>query len=189
MRDTRGRFAPEELRRYEVTERLRDGRPVRLRAVRPGDKQALRAEFGRMSAQSRYLRYFGPKRALATSELTALTEVDFVHHVALVALVEEEGEERLVADGRAVAAGPGDPPRRAEVVFAVDDAHQRLGVATLLLRHLVRIGRRMSVETFEAVVLPGNRRMLDVFEHSGLPQRRRRRDGVLEVELSLGASF
>ena len=52
--------------------------------------------------------------------MTFYSEVDFERHVALAALVEEVGGPLLVGAARYIVAQPG----RAEVAFAVEDAHQ-----------------------------------------------------------------
>jgi hypothetical protein len=79
---------------------LRDGTSLLLRAVRPSDKPLVLALFGRLSPQSIRYRAFGGKSTLTKSELSALTEVDFHAHVALVAVVRTPAEERLVGVGR-----------------------------------------------------------------------------------------
>ena len=62
---------------------LKDGTAVRLRLIRPDDKDRLRAGFARLSPESRYLRFFVPKSTLTDAELVYLTETDGVDHVAI----------------------------------------------------------------------------------------------------------
>ena len=77
----------------------------------------------------------------------------------------------------------------AEVAFVVADEFQGQGVGSTLLSHLATIGRELGIRFLDAEVLPGNRQMLDVFEHSGLPITEIVRDGVLHVELRLDEDF
>ena len=73
----------------------------------------------------------------------------------------------------------------AEVAFAIDDPHQRLGIATHLINHLIRIARAAGLEMFVAEVLPENLPMLKVFERCGLAMTTRSARGVVHVALAL----
>ncbi len=177
--------SPESMRRDRASERLIDGRPVRIRAIRPDDKQGLVHGLHRLSAQSTYSRFFGAKRELSQRELAFLTEIDFDAHVALVA--ELDNLTGLIGVGGDIVC-EAEPVRAAEVAFAVDDAHQNLGVATHLLHHLVGIARAAGVGEFRATVMAANRKMLDVLQHSGLVMHRRSSGGLVDVRVKLGAS-
>jgi GNAT superfamily N-acetyltransferase len=172
---------------YEATGALRDGIPVRVRAIQPEDKEALRWGFTQLSASAIYHRFFQAKRELTEEELKYLTEVDFHDHVALVVEAEVEGLVRVVGVGRFVRldGDGGGNPTHAEVAFTVGDDFQGRGIGTLLLEHLARIARELGYSAFEAEVLPDNRLMLEVFQHSGLPVRQLVKEGVVHVELAL----
>jgi len=169
-------------RTYSQRDRLLDGRPVLVRAIRPEDKAILREGFRRLSPQSVYLRFFQAKKELSESELRYLTEVDFESHVALLAILDEEGLELGIGVGRYIVE-PGT--RSAEVAFTVDETHHGLGVGTLLLRHLARIARSQGLEEFRAYVLAENRAMLEVFENAGFPLERRLEGNVIVATLGL----
>ncbi len=173
---------PDDLRRYLAHERLLDGRPVVIRAIREDDKEALAQGFRRLSARSVYQRFFAPKQSLSDAELEYLTELDFERHVALLAVVGTDGADRAVGVGRFVV-DPGGSS--AEVALTVDDEHQGLGIGTLLLSHLAVIGRRLQLSDFHAVVLGTNQQMLDVFARCGLPMKRTISRGEASVRLSL----
>lgn len=172
----------EILHGYEAHDRLRDGRSVQVRAIRPDDKHALQSGLHRLSPDSAYFRFFRPKRDLSPQELAYFTEVDFHDHVALVAVLD--GGPTLVGVGRYIVCDA-KPTRSAEIALVVDETHQGLGIATLLLRHLVKIARAADISAFFATVLAENRRMLAVLDRSGLPQKRTEGGGVVVVRLSL----
>ena len=77
-------------------------------------------------------------------------------------------------------------PGRAEVAFAIDDPHQKLGIATHLITHLIAIGRAAELKEFVAEVLPENVPMLKVFERCGLAMTTRSERGTVHVTLALG---
>ena len=60
----------------------------------------------------------------------------------------------------------------AEVAFGVAAAYQGRGVATILLGQLAEVAAARGIAVFEAVVLPDNQRMLNVFERAGFPVHR-----------------
>jgi RimJ/RimL family protein N-acetyltransferase len=169
---------------YAAVERLRDGRPLQIRALRPTDRAGMAAAFERTSEESRYRRFFAPKRTFSEQEIEFYLNPDFVSHVALVAVVEEGGQPVIAGGGRYIVAEPG----RAEVAFAVDDPHQGLGIATRLMRHLVAIAREAGLREFVAEVLPDNAAMLKVFERCGLATTTRREGGVVHVAMALGGA-
>ncbi len=171
-----------DARSYSQQDRLLDGRPVLVRAIRPEDKPHLREGFRRLSPQSVYQRFFQAKKELSETELRYLTEVDFESHVALLAVLEDEGPEQAIGVGRYIVEAP---TRYAEVAFTVDETHHGLGVGTILLHHLARIARSHGLEEFRAYVLAENRAMLEVFENAGFPLDRRLEGNVIVATLGL----
>jgi GNAT superfamily N-acetyltransferase len=168
---------------YSAFETLRDGRRVEIRALRAADRADLLEAFGRMSDQSRYYRFFAPKRALTVSEIAYFTDVDFVKHVALVAVVDAPDRRLVVGGGRYIVTQPGG----AELAFGVDDAHQGLGIASALLRHLAAIARAAGLDELHAEVLAGNTPMLKVFGRCGLAVTTAGASGAVHVTLHLDA--
>ena len=119
------------------------------------------------------MRYFGAHPHLSKDELARLVEQEGPDHLALVA--ELAGQLVGVAQYDRI---PGSV--EAEVAFVVDDAHQGLGIGTLLLKYLASEGRRFGLKRFAADTLFENSRMVNVFRGAGFTQhslRGRRRPG------------
>jgi GNAT superfamily N-acetyltransferase len=163
---------------YSAIETLRNGDRIEIRALRPTDRTDLLLAIERTSAQSLYRRFFGAKRSFTEEEIAFFLNVDFVKHVALVAVPQEH---LIIAGGRYVVFEPG----RAEVAFAVVDDYQGRGIGQALMRHLAAIARDTGLVELTAEVLPDNAAMLKVFEKSGLPFETRRDTGVVHVALRL----
>jgi RimJ/RimL family protein N-acetyltransferase len=66
-----------------------------------------------------------------------------------------------------------------------DDHYRGRGVASLILRHLVRIGREQGLVRFEADVLAQNQAMLSVFRRSGLLMKQRSVGNIIHLTLAL----
>ena len=166
---------------YSCIEKMRDGRDVEIRALRPDDRDALLEAVGRASAQSLYRRFFGVKRHFTKTEVDFFLNIDFSKHVALVALISEHERATIVGGGRYVVVKPGT----AELAFAIVDKYQGQSIGAALMRHLVRIAKNAGLTELVADVLPDNVPMLKVFEKSGLPVARRREAGSVHVTLGL----
>ena len=166
---------------YSAIESLRDGRRVEIRALRPDDRDGLVAAVGRTSTQSLYRRFFAVRRSFSEQETDFFLNVDFVNHVALVAVADEGGRLAIVGGGRYIVVAPG----QAEAAFAVVDEYQGQGVGAALMRHLAAIAREANLKELIAEVLPDNTPMLKVFEKSGLRVSTKRAAGVVHVTLRL----
>jgi RimJ/RimL family protein N-acetyltransferase len=167
--------------RYSAIEALRDGRRVEIRALRPQDRSDLVAAVGRSSVQSLYRRFFVVRRGFSEQETDYFVNVDFVNHVALVAVVDEDGRDAIVGGGRYVMVRPG----KAEVAFTVIDEHQGQGIGSALMRHLLAISREAGLQELVADVLPENISMLKVFEKCGCRITMNREPLVVHVTLGL----
>jgi len=174
-----------DARNYEAKETLRDGQTVTIRAIRADDKALLLEGFHEVSQYSLDLRFFQMKKEMTNRELKFLTEVDFIHHVALVAVADVNGRDKLIGGGRYVADDDPEKPYRAQLAFMVHDQYQGHGIATLIMKHLLVIARDKGVSQFEAEVLAQNRKMLTVFSHTGLPMSTSHLKDVIHVTLSL----
>jgi RimJ/RimL family protein N-acetyltransferase len=166
---------------YAATERLRNGAVLHIRALQPSDRDEMLAAVGRFSKQTLYRRFFAPKRSFSEREIEFFLNVDFISHVALAAVLSEGGRQVIAGGARYILAHPGC----AEVAFAIDDPHQKLGIATHLISHLIEIARAAGLEEFIADVLPENVAMLKVFERCGLAMTTRRERGSVHVTLAL----
>ena len=171
--------------RYNKIEKLKNGTTVQIRSIRPDDKNRITEAFRNLESESIYTRFFRHKKDLTEAELKAATEVDFENVVALVATVEEDGNETIIAGGRYAAFDTANKLRSAEVSFTVEEDYQGQGLASRLLRHLTQIARDKGVSQFEAEVLSRNQAMLTVFSRCGLPMKRSLEDGVVHVTISL----
>ena len=159
---------------------LRDGVPVLIRAIAPGDKALLLDHFRHLGPISLRHRFFGGKKELSATELAYFTELDFVGHVGLAAILRWDGVEHMVGVGRYCCGSAVDgAAASAEVAFAVVDEHQGRGIGTLLLEHLAGIARNQGVT--ELVAMADNVEMMHVFTESGFVIRRSMNSGIYHV--------
>jgi acyl-CoA synthetase (NDP forming)/RimJ/RimL family protein N-acetyltransferase len=180
---------------WEADVVVSDGGTLHLRPITPDNAEALVRFHAGLSIRTRYLRYFSAYPSMPQRDLDRFSHVDHVHRVALAGwlggeiiavgrfdrLVEDDSADRLVADA--------DPAgRMAEVAFVVADAHQGRGIGSVLLEHLVEIGRELGVTRFEAVVLAENRAMMRVFLQAGFEATRRLEGSEVSLEFEIAAT-
>ena len=166
---------------YSAADTMRDGWPLEVRALRPEDRADLLAALARLGDQSLRRRFFGARRDFTEREIAGFVEIDFVDHVALVAVAEEDGRPVIAGGARYVVLRPGS----AEVAFAVVDEYQGRGVGTALMRHIAAIARGAGLRELVAEVLPENAAMLGVLRRAGVARSLRHEAGVVHVAIRL----
>ncbi len=153
-----------DARSYVTDEVLRNGSLIHIRAIRADDNTRLLDDFAKLSAKTRYFRFFGHKRELSEEDLACFMELDFSRHVGLTATFSHQGCERFIGVGRYIRK---EVPSRAEIALAVLDEYQSAGIGPLLIRHLGHIAHENWITQFEADVRDDNSRMLAVLRKSG----------------------
>lgn len=135
----------------------------------------------RTSAESLQRRFFVTKRGFSDNETAFFMNIDFVNHIALVAVVDESGKPAIVGGSRYVVTDAGV----AEVAFVVIDAFQGQGIGALLTRHLTGLARAAGLKELIADVLPGNVAMRKVLGKFGFRTARSMDPQVVHLTLPL----
>ena len=172
--------------KYDATATLRSGMNVKVRSIRPDDKERLVAAFKNLDPESIYTRFFYHKKMLSEAELKSATELDFEKAVALVVTTADGEQETIIGAGRYAVIEETGQPRSAEVAFTVEEDYHRQGMARILLQHLASIARAKGLSCFVAEVLSREQRHAHRFftqraSHADAARRRRRaRDAVAD---------
>ena len=170
---------------YNENATLKNGQKVRIRAIRPADKDLVLEMFRNLEPESIYTRFFHAKKLLTESDLKMITEVDFEKAVAFVVIVGPEDNETMIAGGRYSCIETEGACQNAELAFIVEEDYHGQGIASMLLRRLAEIARTRGVVQFEAEVLAQNRAMLNVFRRSGLPVKENYEGDSIHVVMPL----
>ena len=168
---------------FEQTVSLAAERSLRIRAIRPDDRENLLRGFRHLSPASVRDRFFTVKHDLTETELDYFTRVDFASHVALVAELAVDGAWCPVAVGRFVRIE--ELPGHAELAITVIDEFQGLGIGSALLRALIACARQLELSHLDATVFAENRRVSRLFRRSGLPLQTWVHDGICNLSLAL----
>jgi len=181
------RVDPDSLAASFVT---RNGTPVHCRLIQPDDVPLLIDLFSRLSPESRRLRFnsslnnIEPDRII--EEASRLTAVDNrTVGGAILAFVEAEGGQELIAVARL-----GRFPQRpdspdAEAALVVRDDFQRQGIASQLMILLKPLAQRMGVQTLTASIQTNNEALFGLLRRLHLPLERRTSHGETTISLSV----
>jgi GNAT superfamily N-acetyltransferase len=149
--------------------------PISIRNLSAGDEPGLRAMFGRLSSETIYKRFHTPFPRVPDSMLAHL-----MGHGGGRSLVAVAGGDIV---GHALYAE--EPGGRAEVALVVEDGWQSMEIGKLLLAGLAREAAGSDVETFTAVALGENRRVLDLVVAVFAGARHTLRDGSYDISMPL----
>lgn len=133
---------------------LNDATPVCIREVSANDEQRLREGIARLSARSRYLRFFSGMKEPPSNVIDALLDVDGHEHIAWGAIASREPGEPAI--GVVHAFREEDDPLSAEFSVAVIDEYHGRGLARLLTAVILLDCRSEGLQTIEAQVLSEN---------------------------------
>jgi GNAT superfamily N-acetyltransferase len=163
---------------------LADGTPIVVRPILPEDKERLREGFAWLSRASRYRRFMTPLERLSDAQVRDLTEIDYVNHMAWVALDPAQPARQGLGVARYIRLP--DDPTTAEAAVTVIDEHQGRGIGTILLELLAASAREHGIERFRAWVLAENVPMMEMLRGLGVTVVRE--GSLLRVDVPIPAS-
>jgi len=145
--------------------RLRDGRQVLIRPIRPEDLDALRRFFAALSPATRRLRFHAQMKGVPERLLREFAEPDQREHVGLIAEAVGQVADRspaLVAEARYIRCPGSDA---AEFAIVVAEGWRRIGLGSSLTRSLLHHARAAGVRRLCGEALAENE-ALRRFMHS-----------------------
>jgi len=143
---------------------LRDGRRVRLREIRPGDREEVRQAFDGLSRESRYTRFMSNVKELSPTMLERTVHRQTDRELGLVAEIDAPDGIDIVAGARYyIQADSGS----CEFAITIADGWQGVGLGSRLLRELIQAARVRGLKQMEGFVLAENSSMLNLARHLG----------------------
>jgi RimJ/RimL family protein N-acetyltransferase len=140
---------------------LRDGRSAMIREIRPDDIDAFRTALERFSADTLHSRFFSAIRpSEAMIERAVRTQAD--RERALVAVADEAGTPAIVGGGRCI---NGENRESCEFALVIAEGWRGVGLASSIMRALIRDARTRGLKRMEGYVLAENRSMLNLARH------------------------
>jgi len=143
---------------------LLDGSEVTVRALRKEDAALERDFIRNLSPESRWMRFLGQIGDPSDSLIRKLTELDYQHDMAFIALSRESGIVREVGVSRYSLAPDG---QSCECAVTVADTWQGKGLGTVLMRDLIDIARRRGIHSMFSIDANENERMRELARDLG----------------------
>lgn len=143
---------------------LLDGSEVTIRALHKEDAGLERDFIRNLSPESRWMRFLGQIGEPSDSLIRKLTELDYQHDMAFIALSREGGIAHEVGVSRYSLAPDG---QSCECAVTVADAWQGKGLGTVLMRDLIDIARRRGIRSMFSIDANENERMRELARDLG----------------------
>jgi acyl-CoA hydrolase/ribosomal protein S18 acetylase RimI-like enzyme len=172
----RGEY-PEHLETRRTT---RSGLEILLRPVKISDEPPLKDFFYSLSDNSLYRRFISVRKDMPHERLQEFVIIDYTQQMVVLAVIPQGEKEIVVGMGQYSII---ETTHTAEVGFAVGDDYQNKGIGSEMLSYLTYLAKRQGLLGFYAEVLAENRPMLHLFDKMGFDIKKRREEGVYELEM------
>ena len=162
---------------------------IRVRQAVPADRAALARMFERCTAATRYRRFHGPVKAIPERYLAEALSGSPFHHALVTYLEPARRQPRT--PGRCPAAAVALASCRlvdegaAELGVLIEDAWQRKGLGTRLVRELVAHASDVGLRVLEAQLLAEQAWITSLLRPHGTCRLRSTGNGVLNVTVRL----
>ena len=144
--------------------KLRDGKKVTLRPIKPEDEPLWLEMLGSCSKDSIYHRFRYDFHFKSHEIATEFCYIDYDREMAIVAEVEQDGKRLMIGEGRLIA----DPDlEMAEYAVLVADPWQKKDLGFLLTEYCLQIARIVGVKRVAAETTTDNKAMLNLFKKLG----------------------
>ena len=150
--------------KYETMWRLRDGRTVILRPIKPEDEPLWLEMFQNFSEESIRYRFFQILKDTPHETRVRYCNIDYDREIAIVAELTEEGRKRILGVARVSIEPDG---KTGEIAFIVADPWQGLGLGTKMVDYVLEICADMKLETIYAIMLADNYRAIGLMKKMG----------------------
>jgi acetyltransferase len=151
-------------KKYETLWKLRDGRTVILRPIKPEDEPLWLEMFQSFSEESIRYRFFQIIKDTPHEVRVRYCNIDYDREIAIVAELTEEGRRKILGVVRLIIEPDG---RSGEIAFIVADPWQGLGLGTKMIEYVIEICKDKGLESIYGIMLPDNRRAIRVMKDMG----------------------
>lgn len=151
-------------KKYETMWKLRDGRTVLLRPIKPEDEPMWLEMFQNFSEESIRYRFFQIIKDTPHETRVRYCNIDYDREIAIVPELTEDGHRKILGVVRVSIEPDG---RSGEIAFIVADPWQGLGLGTKLVDYAIEISKDMKLETLYAIMLPDNYRAISLMKKMG----------------------
>lgn len=173
---------PEEHEAHITTE---EGFRIFIRPVKPEDFPLFTEFLKSVSPTSLYHRFMGRIKELTPAMLARFTQVDYDREIALVALEDDSGNEKMLGVARIT----GDPDgKTGQAAVLVGDPWHGIGIGSSLLKKCLMIAEARKFKTVTGAALRENRSMLALAEKLGFKITQDQDSGEYRLSVEFNSS-
>ncbi|UCE44509.1 MAG: bifunctional acetate--CoA ligase family protein/GNAT family N-acetyltransferase [Candidatus Bathyarchaeota archaeon] len=151
-------------KKYESLWKLRDGRPVLLRPIKPEDEPLWLEMFRNFSEESIRYRFFNVIKDTPHEMRVRYCNIDYDREMAIVAELSE-GEERKILGVVRLNVEPDG--KTGEIAVIVADPWQGLGLGSKMVDYIIEICKDMGLERVYGLMLKNNQRAIALMKKMG----------------------
>jgi acetyltransferase len=170
-------------KRYEQVWRMRDGRSVLFRPIKPEDEHMWLEMFQNFSDEAIRYRFFVIIKDTPHELRIRYTNIDYDRELGIVAVLSEAGGNRILGVVRLIEEPDG---KRGEIAFIVADPWQGLGLGSKMLDYMIEISIERNLEEIYGIMLSDNYRVHRLMEKMGF-NLAHQSDGLVKATLDLNA--
>ncbi|MBS7608767.1 MAG: bifunctional acetate--CoA ligase family protein/GNAT family N-acetyltransferase [Candidatus Bathyarchaeia archaeon] len=168
-------------KKYETLWKMRDGRTVLLRPIKPEDEPLWLEMFQNCSEESIRYKLFQTLKHMPHEVRVRYCNIDYDREIAIVAELTENGKRKIIGTARVSI----DPDGKSgELAFLVADPWQGLGLGTKLVDYVVEICKERGLETVYAFMVPDNLKAIELMKKFGFTLKYTE-EGVIKGTLNL----
>ena len=151
-------------RKYETLWRMRDGRTVLLRPIRPEDEPMWLEMFQNFSERSIRYRFFQMVKDTPHEVRVRYCNIDYDREIGIVVELTEDGKKKIAGVVRLII----EPDNKTgEIAIVVADPWQNLGLGTKMMDHMIEICKDKKLEVVYGELLKENYRAIDLMKKMG----------------------
>jgi acetyltransferase len=151
-------------KKYETLWRLRDGRTVLLRPIKPEDEPLWLEMFQNFSDESIRYRFFHIIKDTPHEMRVRYCNIDYDREMAIVTELTEDGARKILGVVRLIIEPDG---KTGEIAVIVADPWQGLGLGSKMMDFMIEICKERRLETVYGVMLTDNYRAIDLMKKMG----------------------
>lgn len=170
-------------KKYELVWRMRDGRTVLFRPIKPEDEPLWLEMFQNFSEESIRYRFFAIIKDTPHEVRIRYTNIDYDRELGIVPILQEGDHQRILGVVRLIEEPDG---KRGEIAFIVADPWQGLGLGSKMVDYMIEICIERGLDEIYGLMLPDNYRAHHLMEKMGFTLKRTS-DGLVQANLDLSA--
>ena len=155
-------------RKYITQWKLKDGKPVVLRPIKPEDETLLNELFQSFTEETMRFRFFQIIREMSHDTLTRYCNIDYNREIAIIAEVEDGKKRKIIGVARLIL----QPGRKlGEFAVVIGDQWQGLGLGSKLVDYIIDISKDMGLESICGDVMSRNLKMFRLCTKKGFKMK------------------